>query len=223
MRLSVVIPALDEEVCIEAAVASADGAHEVLVVDGGSGDATAMRAAEAGARVIQGTRGRGRQMNLGASLCSGDVVVFLHADTRLPSGYDTEIADSLASGKCRWGRFDVCFDRSTRLLDLIAWLISTRSRLTRGATGDQAIFVDRALFEELGGYLEEPLFEDVELCRRLKRKASMAVPSSPVITSSRRWRAGGVVRTSLLMWTLKGLYLVGVPAERLAALYRNRR
>lgn len=223
VSLSVVIPALDEETSIEATVAAASDAQEVIVVDGGSRDETVVRAGEAGARVVIGPRGRGRQMNLGASMCRGDVLVFLHADTLLPRDYDAQIRESLAAGPCRWGRFDVRFDRSTPILDLIAWLISTRSRLTRGATGDQAIFVERALFEEIGGYIDEPLFEDVDLCRRLKRRAAMAVPRSPVTTSSRRWRTDGVIRTSLLMWVLKGLYLIGVPAGRLAALYRNRR
>jgi len=223
VKLSVVIPAVDEEASIRAAVASAAGACEVVVVDGGSRDATVTAAVEAGARVLKGARGRGRQMNLGASTCSGDVLVFLHADSVLPLGYADEVRRSLAAGKCQWGRFDVRFDRSTRLLRVIAWLISTRSRLTRGATGDQAIFVDRRLFEEIGGYREEPLFEDVELCRRLKRKSAMAIPSSPVITSSRRWLADGAIRVSLLMWMLKGLYLAGVPARRLAVLYKDRR
>jgi hypothetical protein len=148
-------------------------------------------------------------------------LLFLHADTRLPAGFAHEVRRIVTSGRCSWGRFDLRFDRDTLLLALIARLISWRSRLTRGATGDQAIFVRRDAYERVGGISEDVLFEDVSLCRRLKRDGRMGVPAGVVITSSRRWRRGGTIRTSLLMWTLKGLYLAGVPAARLARFYPN--
>ena len=127
----------------------------------------------------------------------------------------------MTTERCSWGRFDLRFDRDTPLLALIARLISWRSRVTRGATGDQAIFVRRDAFERVGGISEDVLFEDVSLSRRLKRDGRMGVPAGVVVTSSRRWRHGGTIRTSLLMWTLKGLYLAGVPAARLARFYPN--
>jgi len=195
-------------------------ADEVIVVDGGSGDGSWEIAAASGALVLASERGRGRQMNAGALASSGDVLVFLHADTILPKGFAAEIERVLVRG-AGWGRFDLRFDSGGPLLHLIARLISHRSRLTRGATGDQAIFVRRELFDAVGGYGEDVLFEDVELCRKLKRLAPMGIPGAAVITSSRRWRSAGTLRTSLLMWGLKLLYLAGVPAARLARFYHN--
>ncbi len=222
MRLAVIIPALDEESSIEGAVSSAAAADCVLVVDGGSKDRTVERAQAAGARVISSKRGRGRQLSLGAAQADGDVLLFLHADTRLPRNFRSEL-ERLAADGVAWGRFDVRFDRGGPLLRLIARLISLRSRWTQVATGDQAIFVVREVFDRVGGFRESLLFEDIDLCRRLKRVGRMGIPASPVVTSSRRWRQGGTLRTTLLMWTLKSLYLCGVPAERLARFYRERR
>ncbi len=222
MRLAVIVPALNEESAIAGAIESAAGADEVIVVDGGSRDATVAVARAAGARVIRSPRGRGLQLSRGVAGSAGDVLLFLHADTRLPRGFRDEIERLVAAGAA-WGRFDVRFDRGGWLLRLIARLISLRSRLTRVATGDQAIFVVREVFDRVGGFREAILFEDIDLCRRLKRAGRMGVPREPVTTSSRRWRQGGTLRTTLLMWTLKSLYLLGVPAERLARYYRERR
>lgn len=223
MRLSVIIPALDEQEMVAAAVASAAAADEVIVVDGGSRDGTVEEARNAGAAVLLSRRGRGRQMNAGAAAASGDVLLFLHADSRLPLGFRERVLAVVYEQGCGWGRHDVRFDRGGTLLRAIAWLISVRSRLTRSATGDQAIFVRRDLFDALGGYGEATLFEDVELCRKLKRRVRMGIPPGAVVTSSRRWLAGGTVRVSLRMWALKALYLAGVPSERLAHLYRDQR
>jgi len=223
VRLSVIIPALDEQHMVAGAVASAAAADEVIVVDGGSRDATVEEARRAGATVLSSRKGRGRQMNAGAAAASGDVLLFLHADSRLQSGFRERVLAVICEQGCGWGRHDVRFDRGGVLLRIIARLISVRSRLTRSATGDQAIFVRRDLFDALGGYAEAILFEDVDLCRRLKRRVRMGVPEGAVVTSSRRWLARGTVRVSLLMWALKGLYLAGVPAERLARLYRDQR
>jgi len=224
VRVSVVIPTLDEESVIEATLASTRGADEVIVVDGGSRDATAALATACGARVLRpGMRGRGRQLDHGARLARGDVLVFLHADTVLPPSFAESIREVVASAGAGWGRFDLRFDHGGPLLRLIAWLISQRSRLTRVATGDQAIFVTRDLFVRAGGFRESVLFEDVDLTRRLRRMAPMGVPQGHVVTSARRWRAEGTWRTTLRMWTLRLLYFAGVPAERLAAFYADRR
>jgi rSAM/selenodomain-associated transferase 2 len=219
MRLSVVVPTLNEAEAIESAIASTAGADEVIVVDGGSVDETRAIAAALGARVVISVPGRGRQLAYGAEIASGDVLLFLHADTALPVGFRSQIERSLENAG--WGRFDVRFDRGGPLLRLIAWLISTRSRLSRVATGDQAIFVSRTIFAEAGGIREPELFDDIDLCRRLKRRAKMGVPVDPVVTSARRWRQRGAWRTTFLMWTLKSLYLLGVPAGRLARFYRQ--
>lgn len=220
-RVSVIIPTLQEEGSIASTIASADGADEVIVVDGGSRDRTRIIASAAGATVIASMPGRGRQMAAGARRAQGDVLLFLHADTRLPAGFAEDVRRIVTAGRCTWGRFDLRFDHETPLLALIARLISWRSRLTRGATGDQAIFVRREAYERAGGITEEFLFEDVALCRRLKRHGNMGIPRGFVTTSSRRWRRRGTIRTSLVMWTLKGLYLAGVPAARLARFYPN--
>jgi len=219
VRISVIIPALEEEASIAFAISSADEADEIIVVDGGSEDRTREVAAAAGAIVLRSAAGRGRQLAAGVEAASGDVVLFLHADTRLPTGFSGEVSRLVAIGGCTWGRFDVRFDHETPLLALIARLISYRSRLTRGATGDQAIFASRDAYHRVGGIAEEALFEDVDLCRRLKRDGRMGVPDGFAITSSRRWRRGGVLRTSLCMWALKALYLAGVPARRLTRFY----
>jgi len=220
-RISVIIPTLAEEDTIAQSIASAVGADEILVVDGGSRDRTREIASAAGATVLTCAPGRGRQLAAGVRAAHGDVLLFLHADTRLPVGFAADVRRILTVGRCTWGRFDLRFERPTPLLAVIARLICWRSRLTRGATGDQAIFVRRDTYDRVGGIAEDVLFEDVDLCRRLKRAGRMGVPAGVVSTSPRRWRRGGTLRTSLLMWALKSLYLAGVPAERLARFYRH--
>ena len=219
-RISIVIPTLDEAAVVSEAIASAAGAYEVIVVDGGSADATPSLAAACGARVLRSPRGRGRQLAVGAAAAGGDVLLFLHADSRLPTGYADAVSEVVRQG-CSWGRFDLRFDGGGVLISLIAKLISWRSRLTRGATGDQAIFAVRPAYERVGGFVEEGLFEDVSLCRRLKRDGRMGIPRGYVITSARRWQQGGALRTSVRMWCLKALYLAGVSPAALERHYRN--
>jgi len=227
LRLSIVIPVLDEEsvlgptlAALRSGLASGD---EVLVVDGGSRDRTGEIARDGGAEWIEGPRGRGRQMNAGAARARGDLLLFVHADTLLPPGFRGDLERLMADGSVAWGRFDLAFDEGGPLLRLIAHLISWRSRAFRSATGDQAIFVRRADFEATGGYLEELLFEDVDLARRLRSRGRMGIPAGRAVTSARRWRRRGVWMTTFQMWTLKSLYLAGVPAERLARFYRDER
>lgn len=223
LTVSVIIPALNEEASIAPAMASAVGAHEVIVVDGGSSDATRDVVRAAGHRLLQSTRGRGVQLNVGAEAADGDVLLFLHADTQLPVHFVHDVLSCLTTDDADWGRFDLRFNAGGPLIRLIAHLICWRSRLTNVATGDQAIFVRRDVFEEIGAFRERQLFEDIDLCRRLRRGRRMAIPARPVITSSRRWRQDGAIRTSLLMWTLKLAYLAGVPSDRLARVYRDAR
>ena len=158
-------------------------------------------------------------MNTGALQATGDVLLFLHADTLLPPDADRLICQALAAGKA-WGRFDVRIDGRPRLLRVIAWLMNVRSRWTGIATGDQAIFMTRAAFDAVGGFPVQPLMEDIEMSRRLLRLSRPACLRAHVLTSGRRWESGGVWWTILLMWRLRFAYWRGVAPERLAALYR---
>jgi rSAM/selenodomain-associated transferase 2 len=225
LRISVVVPALDEEGQIAACLASARGAAvgEILVVDGGSRDATAAVARRAGATVLHAARGRATQMNAGAASASGDILLFLHADTRLPPGFDALVVAALCDPAVVGGRFDVCLVPGTPLLQLIGALMNLRSRLSRIATGDQALFVRRAAFAALGGFESIPLMEDVAFSAALKRAGRIACLRAKVETSSRRWQRDGPLRTVLLMWWLRFLYFCGVPPERLHRHYADTR
>jgi rSAM/selenodomain-associated transferase 2 len=225
MRISVIIPALNEQDEIASAVCSARGAYvgEVIVVDGGSDDQTVREASAVADLVVDSQRGRAAQMNAGAARATGEVLLFLHADTRLPVDFDSAVLAALVDPAVRGGRFDVRLEPGSFLLWLTAELINWRSRLSRIATGDQAIFVRRAVFEQLGGFPQLPLMEDIAFSRALKQRGRVACLRARVVTSSRRWRRDGVVRTILLMWTLRFLYFCGVPPERLRRLYADRR
>jgi len=220
-RLSIVVPVLNEAAQIGAALAAlaplrARG-HEVIVVDGGSSDGTAaLCRADA---VLHSARGRARQMNAGAAQAQGEVLLFLHADTTLPAAADAAVLRAVQAGAV-WGRFDVHIDGRPAMLRVVAALMNLRSRLTGIATGDQAIFVRRALFEQVGGYAEMPLMEDIELSRRLRAIGPPACLSERVTTSGRRWENRGVWRTIVLMWRLRWRYWRGESAEVLAQAYR---
>ena len=222
-RLSVVVPVLDEAAGIGAtlqALAPLRAAgHEVIVVDGGSQDATATLAAPLANAVLHSPRGRARQMNTGAAAAQGDVLLFLHADTTLPEGAATAVLQALQGG-ARWGRFDVAISGRSRWLPVVALLMNLRSRATGIATGDQALFVQTALFRQAGAYAELPLMEDIELCRRLRALAPPACLRLKVVTSGRRWDQRGAWRTIVLMWRLRWRYWRGESAETLAQAYR---
>lgn len=223
-RLSIVVPALDEAATIAdtlAALAPLRAAgHELIVVDGGSRDATVERSRPLADRVIEAPRGRARQMNAGAALAHHARLLFLHADTRLPAGAADAVLAALDAG-ASWGRFDVHIDGRSPWLRVVAALMNLRSRLTGIATGDQAMFVRRDAFEAIGGFPDQPLMEDVELSRRLKRHTGRpACLRARVRTSGRRWDHHGVFRTVWLMWTLRWRYWRGTPADVLARAYR---
>jgi len=224
MRLSIIVPALDEAERIGALLTGlqamrARGA-DVIVVDGGSTDATPTLAAPLADRVIAAPRGRARQMNAGAAQARGEVLLFLHADTTLPDDADWHILDSLRQGKRVWGHFDVRINGRARTLRMVAALMNLRSRLSGIATGDQALFMTRAAFESVGGFPDQPLMEDIELSRRLLTLSRPACLPGPAITSGRRWETRGVWRTIFLMWRLRWLYARGVAPARLAERYR---
>jgi len=193
---------------------------EVILVDGGSEDGSAAIASRAGFEVVHAERGRARQMNAGAAAASGDVLLFLHADTRLPDGAIQLINAALADGRHVWGRFDVAFDLRSLTMDATAFGMNLRSRLSGIATGDQALFMTRAAFDGVGGFPDQPLMEDVEITSRLRRRSRPACIRRPVLTSARRWKSRGPWRTILLMWRLRLAYWFGASPADLARHYR---
>jgi len=221
--LSVIIPALNEAEGIEATLQALAGARargvEVIVADGGSADATVARATPLADRVIRAPRGRARQMNAGAAFAHGTALLFLHADTLAPPDFDAAIADAFARG-ARWGRFDVRIAGRHPMLPVIAWFINQRSRLTGLATGDQGLFVERALFERAGGYADLPLMEDLALSKALRAHARPACLHERLVTSGRRWEQRGVWRTTLLMWRLRWAWWRGADPAALAEQYK---
>jgi rSAM/selenodomain-associated transferase 2 len=226
-RLSIVMPVLNEAADIVGALERLQPlrvrGHEVIVVDGGSGDGTMQLAMPLADRVLDTPRGRARQMNVGAERASGDVLLFLHADTRLPEGADGLIAERLAGGALAWGRFDVVIEGRHPMLKVIAAAMNLRSRRTGICTGDQCIFMHRALFRRIGGYPDIELMEDIALTRLLRRHAPPACPARRVITSGRRWERRGVWRTMALMWWLRLRYFLGASPAHLRRLYEGER
>jgi rSAM/selenodomain-associated transferase 2 len=225
--LSIVVPTLDEASQIASTLAAlaplrARGA-EVLVVDGGSRDATREVAAPLCDRVLDAPRGRAAQMNAGARESGSAVLLFLHADTRLPEGAFDAIGRALADGRHAWGRFDVRIEGRSPLLAMVAFMMNLRSRLTGIATGDQAMFVRREAFERAGGFPAIALMEDIALSKSLKRLSRPACLRERATTSGRRWERDGVLATIALMWRLRLAYALGADPQRLAHRYGHGR
>ncbi len=223
--VSVIVPTLNEEGVLAATLERArqPNVQELIVVDGGSADTTSTIAARYATLVLSAPRGRAAQMNAGAARARGDILLFLHADTLVPDGFAHAILAACNDPGVIGGRFDVRLEPSSPLIRLTGELINRRSRLTRISTGDQAIFIRRQIFEELGGYADIPLMEDIDLSRRMKRAGRIACLHERVTTSARRWQKKGVVRTILLMWSLRVLYFFGVSPARLQRVYANTR
>jgi rSAM/selenodomain-associated transferase 2 len=225
VTLSVIVPALNEETELPAALRSAraPAVCEIIVVDGGSSDATVDIARRHADVVIGAPRGRARQLDEGARRSRGDVLLFLHADSVLPHGFDRAIVQALGDERVIGGRFDVRLEPGSFLLWLTGELLNLRSRLTRISTGDQAIFVRHGVYDAIGGFPQIPLMEDIAFSRALKRRGRIACLRERVVTSSRRWRRYGVIRTILLMWSLRFLYFCGVSPQRLRRVYADTR
>jgi rSAM/selenodomain-associated transferase 2 len=223
--LSIIVPTLNEADGINAAMSALrplrERGAEVIVVDGTSDDRTADLARPYCDRLLLAPRGRAAQMNAGAAAAQGQILLFLHADTRLPGDADQLIRDGLSCNRI-WGRFDVRIAATHPLLRVVAVLMNIRSRLTGIATGDQAIFVDRDAFAAVGGFPDIPLMEDIVLSQRLKRLGWPLCLSTPVVTSGRRWEAHGVVRTIVLMWRLRLAFFLGTKPTQLARRYGYR-
>jgi rSAM/selenodomain-associated transferase 2 len=220
--ISVVLPALDEEDTIAAAVASVrDEAAEVIVADGGSSDRTRERAREAGAAVLEAPRGRGVQLQQGGAAARGDWLVFLHADTRLDPGWSRALASVPAASP--GGAFRFAIDSPRRAYRLIEWGARQRCRFFRLPYGDQALFARRAAYDAVGGFRPLALMEDVDFVRRLRRLGPLSLLAPRALTSARRWEDGGPLRRTLTNWSVMTLYTLGASPDRLARLYAGRR
>lgn len=223
IKLSLILPTLNEEANIGAALEAVQALRErgveILVVDGGSADGTTAIASPLVDSVITAPRGRASQMNAGAASACGDVLLFLHADTQLPPNADQLILEGLAQSDRLWGRFDIMIASRNPLLIATAYLMNWRSRLTGIATGDQAIFVHRNAFHACKGFPNLPLMEDIALSGTLKRVGRPLCLPQRVVTSARRWEKHGVIRTILLMWHLRLAYFFGADPADLAERY----
>ena len=225
--LTIIMPVLNEASSMAAALAAltpfiSNGA-QVIVVDGGSTDATvaiALADASPAITLICSGPGRALQMNVGAKHAHGKALLFLHADTALPPGADVVVKKALASGTHVWGRFDVRIDGMSAWLPVVGALMNLRSRLTGIATGDQTLFMTQAAFSAMKGFTAQPLMEDIDMSSRLLQLSKPACLRHKVVTSGRRWDTRGGWRTIVLMWRLRFAYWRGTPPEKLAQLYR---
>jgi rSAM/selenodomain-associated transferase 2 len=225
-KLSVIVPMLNESPRIAGtlnAIRRAAPDAEIIVVDGGSSDASVAIARPLCNVLINASRSRARQMNVGARASHGDGLVFVHADTTVPSTFAADIAAALSDPAVVGGRFDVRLDLIALPYRIIGAMISLRSRISRTGTGDQAIFVRRDVFDRLGGFPDLELCEDLEFSRRLKHAGRIACLRTRVTTSARRWNRDGLVRTVIRMWTIRAMYLMGVPPARLKRMYSDTR
>jgi len=227
VRISVIVPSLNEAGAITAALSPLQAwrraGHELIVVDGHSTDATRDLATPLADRCITAGPGRAAQMNAGAALATGSVLLFLHADTTLPAQASCALTALAARRTMLWGRFDVALQAPGFAFRVIETMMNLRSRITGVATGDQAIFVTRGLFEHVGGFPPIALMEDVALSKRLRREYRPVCLRPPVHTSARRWQRNGVLRTVVLMWGLRLGYVCGVSPSRVQAAYERRR
>lgn len=225
--ISIIVPVLDEAAVIAGSLEPLQflrGSEiEVIVADGGSRDGTRRIAHPLCDRLVEAPRGRSQQMNAGAGAAGGRVLLFLHADTRLPPGWHRRVCEALGDGGGgrEWGRFDVRLDGAHPMLRLVEGAMNLRSRLNGIATGDQALFVTRAAFRAVGGFPDVALMEDIALSSVLRTRSRPVCLRAAVTTSSRRWERNGIARTILLMWRLRLEYAMGADPEKLARLYRG--
>jgi len=223
--LSIIIPTLNEQTVIVETLQILQplrqAGHEVIVIDGNSIDSTRSLAAPLVDSLLLTKRGRARQMDKGAQFAHHDILLFLHADTHLPIAADSLIINGLKENHCQWGRFDVRLSGKAWLLRVVERLMNWRSRLTGIATGDQAIFVQRSLYNQVKGFPKILLMEDITLSRKLKQVSRPYCISTPVITSSRRWEQRGIIWTILRMWVLRLAYFFGVTPQKLKKFYNK--
>ena len=225
MRISVIIPVLNEEQELRSRLPALQWlrarGHELIVVDGGSSDASVHVASPHVDRLVKARPGRALQMNAGAQQANGELLLFLHIDTHIGERSIQALERARRTSSGLWGRFDVRLSGSHVMFRVIAAMMNLRSRLTGIATGDQGIFVSRELFFRQGMFARIPLMEDVEFSKRLKRVARPLCLQPAITTSSRRWEANGIARTIALMWRLRLFYWLGQSPARLARHYRR--
>ena len=222
--LSIIVPMLNEQQSIAATLSALRAGApdaEIIVVDGGSDDDSPRVARDRCDILLEAPRGRANQLNAGAARASAEVLAFVHADTIVPRTFAADIAAAMRNPAVAGGRFDLLLDNPALPYRLIGWLISVRSWLSKTGTGDQAIFVRRAVFERLGGFPNIEICEDLDFARKLKRAGPVACLRSRVVTSARRWQRAGLLRTVVRMWTIRLGYLAGVPPARLRRWYAN--
>ena len=224
-KISIIIPVLNEAQNIRQAIASTQPSTniEVIVVDGGSQDDTYKIASDLNVTIISSLPGRAVQMNKGARLAKGDILLFIHADTRLPSGFDVMIRTVLQETGTVAGAFTLRIDAEVASLRLVEWGVNMRSRFLQMPYGDQAIFITKDIFNKIGNFPELPFMEDFEIMRRLKRIGRITIISVPVITSARRWLQKGIWKTTLINQIIIIAYLLGVPPQRLVRWYRQKK
>ncbi len=224
MRLTIIVPMLNENGALPGLLEHLrqfrESGCEILLVDGGSRDNSVALGQAAGFTVLRSDRGRARQMNAGAQAATGEVLLFLHADTRLPEAAVAQMEQAFSDRQGIWGRFDVRIEGKSAMLRVVAFFMNLRSRVTGICTGDQAIFVHRNSFDREGGFPDQSFMEDIALSARLRRLDSPMCLTGPAVTSGRRWETHGVGRTILLMWRLRFAYWCGVSPEILARDYR---
>lgn len=220
-KISIIIPVLNEAGQVAGRLQALQSLREhcqLIVVDGGSNDDSPTIAAPLADKLLHSERGRAKQMNTGAAQADADLLLFLHADTRLPSGAFELILQAIDGGY-HWGRFDVAFDSPKPIFKLIAFMMNWRSRLTGIATGDQAMFVSKLAFQAVGGFPDIALMEDIALSALLKKQGKPCCLKSKVVTSARRWLQHGILKTILLMWRLRLAYFFGADPNDLAKRY----
>ncbi len=224
-KISVIVPAVDEIDNIEATLLPLQdaGSVEVILVDGGSRDGTPEIARQLGAEVLQSDRGRATQMNAGAAAATGDILLFLHADTRLPPGFDGHVRRVVAKPGNSAGAFVLRIDSPDFRLRVMEWGANMRARYTQIPFGDQAIFVSAALFRQVGGFPDLPIMEDFEFIRRLKKRGRIEIVPDAVYTSARRWHSMGIWRTWWINQIMVMGYYLGVAPQRLAVFYRRQK
>ncbi|MFN6529933.1 TIGR04283 family arsenosugar biosynthesis glycosyltransferase [Nostoc sp. ChiSLP03a] len=222
-KISIIIPAINEAGNIKKAIATTQASTniEVIVVDGGSSDDTVAIAQSLNVKVISSSPGRAVQMNAGAVAANGEILLFLHADTRLPTGFDEMIRTALQQPGIVAGAFKLRIDASLLSLRWVEWGVNVRSHFYQMPYGDQAIFLTKEAFQKIGSFPELPIMEDFELMRRLKRIGRIVIIPTPVVTSARRWLQKGVLKTTLLNQIVIIAYLLGVSPERICSWYRR--